>query len=564
MPVPTSSPVPTPAVDRQPTPPLATSAGAAVTAGVEAKVDATLAGVQKLTAIGIQSGGAIDRAIELAEAQPGRILAEFSARLDSFEAAQLNAQQAMAQEQAARARATQEAMQMAAKMAAKAAEEAATAAVQQQLQAQVATMGTTMQRACELMIESCRVSQAEMVKTVQQLVESRISETMAAAVRAELPPIKAEIAGLSGTLGRAAERLEESLRTDDLAARTAVLVAQQVEEKLSAKLEREIKPAVEATVAGAMLQISTATSALPSAVSAQVAAGVNGQVSSAFRGQFAEVLVPGYERASAAMFEQLREAFGSGLAEFKTEWQASTAEMVQQSVEKASSAVNESMLARAAAQNEMLLSKAAKELAVAKVDASSSRPPKAKEKGKQAADSQPPAASPNVPHRAAPPPPKAVQSTPPPASAAAVPKSPGSGIVANFAATMELQALVGQGAIERAFATALGLNDLAILIWLCGKVEPKALATGPMPSLILVTLIQQLGEELQSDSKIKLVWLKEALAHLNPHDAQIAGSVGRVLSQLRERLETASEVLGDGALAADIAMLTFMVNKLCR
>ena len=77
---------------------LATSADAAATDDVEAKVDAMLAGVRKLTAIGIQNGGAIDRTVELAEAQPSRLLGEISARLDRFEAAQHNAQQAMVQE----------------------------------------------------------------------------------------------------------------------------------------------------------------------------------------------------------------------------------------------------------------------------------------------------------------------------------------------------------------------------------------------------------------------------------------------------------------------------------
>ena len=130
---------------------------------------------------------------------------------------------------------------------------------------------------------------------------------------------------------------------------------------------------------------------------------------------------------------------------------------------------------------------------------------------------------------------------------------------------MELQGLVSQGAIERAFALALGKNDLAILLWLCGKVEPKSLS-GPPPvsSIILVSLIQQLGERLESDSKIKMQWLREALRMVRPDDPQIAPTIGRVLHQLKERLEVATEALGDGALAADLSTLTFMVGKLCK
>lgn len=134
--------------------------------------------------------------------------------------------------------------------------------------------------------------------------------------------------------------------------------------------------------------------------------------------------------------------------------------------------------------------------------------------------------------------------------------------MANFAATMELQKLLGEGQIERAFAVALGLNDPSIVKWLCTKLEPKAVhAVSPV---VVMALTQQLGGHLTSDPQATLPWLKESLGKLKPKDPQVAAAVGPVLTQLKERLEAASDALGDGPMAADVAMLTFMVNKLCR
>ena len=136
-------------------------------------------------------------------------------------------------------------------------------------------------------------------------------------------------------------------------------------------------------------------------------------------------------------------------------------------------------------------------------------------------------------------------------------------MLSNFAATMELQQLIGQGQLERAFAMALGKNDLALLVWLCGKVEPKQL-NGPTPisQIIVMSLLQQLGAELEADSKLKLSWIKACLGLLKPADPHIAGNASRVLSQLSDRLTVASDTMGDGPDAADLSLLIFKVKKL--
>jgi len=136
-------------------------------------------------------------------------------------------------------------------------------------------------------------------------------------------------------------------------------------------------------------------------------------------------------------------------------------------------------------------------------------------------------------------------------------------MLSNFAATMELQNLVSQGQQERAFAMALGKNDLGILLWLCSKMEPKSLnGPPPMSQIIIMSLLQQLSAELESDSTLKLRWIKACLGLLQPSDPHIAGNASRVLSQLSERLTTASHTMGDGPDAADLSLLIFKVKKL--
>ena len=57
------------------------------------------------------------------------------------------------------------------------------------------------------------------------------------------------------------------------------------------------------------------------------------------------MLVPGFERASSGMFEQLHTAFSGGLKEFKSELSAPIMEAMQQSVAKATAA-HEKLVAR--------------------------------------------------------------------------------------------------------------------------------------------------------------------------------------------------------------------------
>ena len=72
----------------------------------------------------------------------------------------------------------------------------------------------------------------------------------------------------------------------------------------------------------------------------------------------------------------------------------------------------------------------------------------------------------------------------------------------------------------------------------------------------------ELGADLQNETKLKIGWINACLSVLNPADSQVATNAGRVLSQLGERLTSAADALGDGPDSADLSLLMFKVKKL--
>jgi hypothetical protein len=175
--------------------------------------------------------------------------------------------------------------------------------------------------------------------------------------------------------------------------------------------------------------------------------------------------------------------------------------------------------------------------------------------------------APAAPPLPAPPPPPAASApldapltAPPPA---APPGDGGTQAVNDFAVSMELQALLAQGQVERAFAVALNASSLDLLLWLCGQLEPRVL--GPPVSvsvLVLVSLATQLSAGLDAEPvKLKLSWLKAAFTLLNPTDPLIAPNIERILTAVRDNLKRAEARVPEG-LQTDLAMLLFRVNKL--
>ncbi|KAK9857167.1 hypothetical protein WJX84_000114 [Apatococcus fuscideae] len=73
-----------------------------------------------------------------------------------------------------------------------------------------------------------------------------------------------------------------------------------------------------------------------------------------------------------------------------------------------------------------------------------------------------------------------------------------------------MRRLLKAGQYEQAFNDALSAEDVDIVIWLCTHLDPaEVLSRQPakLSQTIILALIQQLGQDLQQDTKTKMAWL---------------------------------------------------------
>ncbi|CAM6081699.1 unnamed protein product [Calypogeia fissa] len=132
--------------------------------------------------------------------------------------------------------------------------------------------------------------------------------------------------------------------------------------------------------------------------------------------------------------------------------------------------------------------------------------------------------------------------------------------------TIELSRLVSERKLEEAFNKALSLSDVAIVSWLCTQVDVKALfAATPLPLSqgVLLSLVQQLGCDLGKDTAHKLEWIREGALALNPKDPVLAPHMRPFLEQLYQNLHRQMQLTTNGGeLANSMRLVLHVVNSL--
>ncbi|KAJ7536025.1 hypothetical protein O6H91_12G054200 [Diphasiastrum complanatum] len=132
--------------------------------------------------------------------------------------------------------------------------------------------------------------------------------------------------------------------------------------------------------------------------------------------------------------------------------------------------------------------------------------------------------------------------------------------------TKELARLVAARKLEEAFTKALSLSDVAVVSWLCNQVDPASLfGTNPLPLSqgVILSLMQQLGCDLDKDTASKLNWIKEAALRLNPIDPLLAPHMRRFLDQLYNNLRRQLHLLpSTGELTNSLTLVIHVVNSL--
>ncbi|XP_071736558.1 enhancer of mRNA-decapping protein 4-like isoform X2 [Rutidosis leptorrhynchoides] len=105
--------------------------------------------------------------------------------------------------------------------------------------------------------------------------------------------------------------------------------------------------------------------------------------------------------------------------------------------------------------------------------------------------------------------------------------------------TKELSRLVYEHKYEEAFTAALQRSDVRIVSWLCSQVDLQGLLTSnPMPLSqgVLLSLLQQLACDIGNDTSKKLGWMMDVVVAIRPSDSIIATHVRPIFDQVNSIL----------------------------
>jgi len=90
---------------------------------------------------------------------------------------------------------------------------------------------------------------------------------------------------------------------------------------------------------------------------------------------------------------------------------------------------------------------------------------------------------------------------------------------------------------DQVFSQVLSRSDLNLVTWLCKKVEPRyVFSKKSLTAPVILSLVQQLGFDLKTDSNVKVQWLRDAVASLDPQDPLVGSHVPVILRDLQLKL----------------------------
>ncbi|CAL0334532.1 unnamed protein product [Lupinus luteus] len=101
--------------------------------------------------------------------------------------------------------------------------------------------------------------------------------------------------------------------------------------------------------------------------------------------------------------------------------------------------------------------------------------------------------------------------------------------------TKELSRLISEGKFEEAFIAALHRSDVSIVSWLCSQVDLAGILTMvplPLSQGVLLSLLQQLSCDINTETPKNLAWMTDVAAALNPVDPTISAHVRLILDQV--------------------------------
>lgn len=131
--------------------------------------------------------------------------------------------------------------------------------------------------------------------------------------------------------------------------------------------------------------------------------------------------------------------------------------------------------------------------------------------------------------------------------------------------TKELSRLTSEGKFEEAFTGALHRSDVSIVSWLCSQVDLSSILTMvplPLSQGVLLSLLQQLSCDINTDTPRKLQWMTDVAAAINPEDTRIAAHVRPILDQVYRTLSHHRSLPSNSpSEASTIRLLMHVINS---
>ncbi|KAF9419365.1 hypothetical protein BGZ94_009438 [Podila epigama] len=317
------------------------------------------------------------------------------------------------------------------------------------------------------------------------------------------------------------------------------LVVPSLNKVVGAAVERQLGRAIgDATLKALPVAVDSAVSenvervmTSPSFVkelTAQVASSIRPSIEESFKDSFTKVLIPSYQKATQAMFQQIHVAFQSGIEDL-----TSANQRDHEAVESLSLNVKKLTLSVEAIQSSVAqVAQAQSDQALGGVGGGAQRPDmRSSVSGLQRALQG--GSDENGAH----------------GSRRASQQQQMSPMESKQMAT--LNQLIAHGDFEEAFTQALSTNDSSIVYHICSKVSPRTVfqqtptSSGSLSQPVLLALAHHLAnEQLGQGLGTKLTWLQEILMRLNPKDPMLGDHMSRILPNVQRRLsETYTELI---------------------
>eukprot|EP01104_Vermistella_antarctica_P015558 TRINITY_DN5134_c0_g1_i1.p1 TRINITY_DN5134_c0_g1~~TRINITY_DN5134_c0_g1_i1.p1 ORF type:complete len:1225 (-),score=284.03 TRINITY_DN5134_c0_g1_i1:109-3699(-) len=438
-----------------------------------------------------------------------------------------------------------------------------------------------------------RVSQSEerliaRMEAQYERLESRLTQESAERARQQKEFLEILMTEMDKKLGRVSTEIEQKLlpqlstRVDAVVAKavTQTLGKPEVVRAIASKLDPHIRTGVSQAVGEKWR----------SGVAAEVAKAACAPVQEAFRGTFQNQLIPAFEQSCQRMFKQVNSTFQAGLqlhgaqaqGQLKEAFEKAAATSAQNKQEAVAVAAPPSpvgelsravdslvavsqTLARSVVDTQSKIldnytaTAALTQRSEVAISAAAATPPRAVAVSPVAAPVQ---ARAPAPVAAAAPAPAPVQKPVSPTAAVApvVPQAgpPSSQLKEPF---RSLALSIEQGRYADAVQNALTAASLPNVVFVLQRLPISKIRDGSvLAQHVLLSLVQQLGFDLNTDQVLKLAWLTTSLRLINPADetisAHIGGVVGPLVHSLRELKKAGSYGQVDQTLSAALSLIS--------